>query len=300
LTAAGFTGASGCGGGAFSAGPQEAGVESGGVESGGGEAAADTASGDAPLDTSVPEAGSDGDAGSAGDHWCVGRPELFCEDFDEETNVTPFLSTWTTSQATGGSFQFDTSNNVPSPPNALRATGASGAQVIVVKSFPHLASHPKTVRLAFELRINIAGTEGLLSAAGFVVVSYGTQLSDGYVAMAIGTGPSIVTAWAAPTDAGVGDAGPFQTAKANGTFPSLMMWAGRYTLEIDYAASTAGGGCIQAYQGPTPLLTTCMPLPPSLANPAVLSIAIGDYAGGLGNTGATDIEFDDVTFDVAY
>jgi hypothetical protein len=298
-TAAGIATAAACGGSAFSTVPLDSGggaSEAGGVPeaSGGGDAA------DAGDATAAADASDASDAGSAPDHWCAGRQDLFCEDFDEQTNVTPFLSTWTTSQSNGGTFLFDTSDTVPSPPNALRVTGSSGAQTIVVQT-EQLMPHPKSLRLGFELRINQSGSVGLLSAAGFAAVAYGGALSDGYVAMAIGYGPSLSTVWSAPADAGASDAGTFQGAKAGGTFPAAMAWAGRYTLEIDYGApATASSGCIQAFDGVTPLLTPCMPLPPSLSNPSVVSIAIGDYAGGLASTGDVDIEFDDVTLDVTY
>jgi hypothetical protein len=307
LTAAGITAAGGCGGGAFSTAPQQDAAVDVGVDSGAGEAAADTASADAPgdagADTSVQDAGS-GEASptpEASTHWCSGRPEVFCEDFDEETNVTPFLATWTTSESMGGSFAFDTSASVPSPPNALRASGSSGAQVLVLKTMPHPAGHPKSIRLGFELRVNTVSGVVPLSAAGIAAVAYGVGLSDGYVAIAVTDGPSLSAVWSAPADAGATDAGPFQIAKATGSFPALQTWAGRYTLEIDYAAAAAGGGAtLQLYQGVTPLLSPPMPLPPSLGNPGFVSIALGDYAGGLQLTGTIDLEFDDATYDVAY
>lgn len=301
--AAGLTVAvAGCGGGAFSVVPPDAGaaVDSSAVDS---SAGGDTGAADAPGDTAAQaaDAGPDGDAASSPDHWCAGQTALFCEDFDEQTNVTPFLATWTTDQTTGGTFAFDTSADVPSPPNALRVTGASGAQVVVLQS-ESLMAHPKTVRLTFALRVNSAGTVDLLAAAGFAVLSYGLKLSDGYVAMAIANGPSIAAVWTAPADAGASDAGPFQLTKSSSAFPTAMTWAGSYTLEIDFTGATAGGaaGCLQAYVGPTPLLASCMPLPPSLSNPSVLAVGIGDYAGGLGGTGDIDLEFDNLTLDVTY
>ncbi|HEY8038358.1 MAG TPA: hypothetical protein VIF15_01130 [Polyangiaceae bacterium] len=277
LTATAFTvGAGGCGGGSFSAGPGD----DGGGEVGSGEAGADAGGGDAAS------------------HWCAGRPEMFCEDFDEAADVGSFLASWSTFEQNGGTFRFDTAS-APSPPNALGVGGSNGAQVLAIKTFPLLTRRPRLVRLEFALRINSPGSVGLLSAAGFAAVAYGARLTDGFAAMAIGNGPVISAAWVAPGDAG-GDAGAFQTASAKGAFPSLQVWAGRFAIEIDFGATAGAGGCVQMFQGPTALLDACLPLPPTLGDPRVLSIALGDSAAALGSTGNIDLEFDDVTFDVAY
>jgi len=280
LTAAVLITASGCGGGSFSAAPPDG---------GGGEASADTGA----------DSSADGPVGDGSSHWCSGRPERFCEDFDEEMEINSFLSSWTTNQETNGSFSFDTSSTVPSPPNALHVTGQSGAQVTVVRVIPSLLAHEKKVSLAFELRINqsenIAGT----AVAGFAAIVYGKSLDDGYVALAIGNGPTLEAVGASPGDAGAGTAGiPIEMANP-GTFPAPQMWPGRYTLEIDFTQTPP---CVNVALGTTSLLDHCMDLPSSLATPDQFAIALGDYAGGLltTNTGTIDLEFDNVTFDVSY
>jgi hypothetical protein len=273
LTAAALTAVAGCGGGSFSASPTDGGVE------GGSEASADT--------------GADGAVGDASSHWCTGRPEKFCEDFDEETDVTAFLSTWTTNQQSNGSFSFDT-NAPPSSPNALHVMGTSGAQVTVAKAVT-LAPQEKKVLLSFELRINQSENISGLSAAGFAAILYGKDLTGGYVAMAIGSGPVLEAVASAPTDAGTILPG---TEQASGSFPAPETWAGRYTLEIDY---TQMPPCAQVLDGTgAELLSKCLALPPSLATPGTFAIILGDYSGGFTNTGTVDLEFDNVTLDATY
>jgi hypothetical protein len=225
---------------------------------------------------------------------------FFCEDFDKQADVTSFLSSWSNFEQSGGSFRFDRIG-VPSLPNALGVVGGKGASVIAIKTFPALPQRPTSVRLEFALRINSAGNVIPLSAAGFAAIAYGTTFTDAYVAMAIGSGPEISAAWVAAADAGASDAGAYQVAPSQAPFPSTGIWAGRFAIEVDYAAaSTAGGACAQIYQGPTAMLGSCLHLPPSMDNPGVLSIAVGDLAAGLGDTGAVDFEFDNLTFNVVY
>ena len=279
LTAAALTAVAGCGGGSFSSAPSD-----GGTEGGAGEASADT--------------GADGAVGDASSHWCAGRPERFCEDFDEETDITAFLSTWTTNQQTNGSFSFDTTSTVPSPPNALHVSGTSGAEVTVAKALS-LPPAEKKVSLSFELRINQSENITGLSAAGFAAILYGKDLTGGYVALAIGNGPMLEAVGASPTDAGAGSAIPAVEGANSGTFPAPAVWAGRYTLEIDY---TMMPPCAQVYDGTgAALLSKCMALPASLDSPGTFAIVLGDYSGGVDtNTGTVDLEFDNVTFDASY
>jgi hypothetical protein len=222
----------------------------------------------------------------------------FCEDFDRYLDVGAFLSSWSNYQQNSGQFRFNRLD-AQSQPNALQVFGDTSATVLAIKTFDQLPPHPASVRLEFALRINSAGSVGLLSAAGFAAIAYGTSISDGYAALAIGNGPSIVAAWAAPGDAGAGDAGAFQSA-SSGSLPTTEQWAGRFAIEIDYQAASTAGACAQIYQGQSPILKSCLPLPPSLSNPGVLSVIIGDDAVGLRATGVIDIEFDDLTFDVRY
>jgi hypothetical protein len=300
-----------CGGSAFSSGSGDdggagegggSGSSSGGLD--GSSSGSESGSGSSGSDAGS-SSGGEGGAGESGPggHWCSLSPQsamTFCADFDEQADVTAFLGTWSTFEQSGGGFKFD-HVAVPSSPNALQATGGSGASVLAIKTFDALPSRPQSVRLEFALRINSAGTIGLLSAAGFAAIAYGKAIDDGYAAMAIGAGPVISAAWAAPSDAGAGDAGAYQTANASGQFPSPGTWAGRYAIEIDYATSIGSvATCVQIFQGPTPLLAHCLPLPASLGNPGVLSIAVGDLAAGVTNTGPIDLEFDDLTFNVVY
>jgi len=121
---------------------------------------------------------------------------------------------------------------------------------------------------------------------------------SGYVALAIGDGPSLVAFWADSTTTTSVDAGTFKPAVTTGPFPAAGIWAGSYTLEIDYSP-TYPAGCVQVFTGGAmKLLSTCLPLPAEFAMPKVLSIALGDVSGGLAKTGSVEIEFDNVTFDI--
>ncbi len=283
-----------CGGSSFTSmgAAAEAGAEAstGAPEASGGDTsvAPDVAS---PSDAGAP--GEGGDGGPAG--WCgAHRGHTFCEDFDEYASINGLFGAWSNFQQTNGTFSFDTSN-APSLPNALDVAGTSGAQVLVVKSFPP-GIKPTMIRLEFDLRFNSSGSVGLLSAVGLAAIEFGASVSDGYAALVIGSGPSLSAAWADSADAGASDAGTFKIASATGTFPATGVWSARYAIEIDYGSSNTG--CVQVFQGTTALLSPCMPLPPHLLHPTALSIALGDYAAGFGNTGNINVEYDDVTFDV--
>jgi hypothetical protein len=277
--------AAGCGGSAFTAGDGGAGTT------------VDAAVEAATSAESGVEAGEAAPPFDAGPSWCSGRAEMFCEDFDEYPTITNLTgsSTWPTFEQISGSFQFDTVN-APSPPHALQVAGDDGAQVLIVKTFAALQKTPQKVTLTFDLRVNSGGTPGLLSVAGFAAIAFGTSIADGYVAMAIGDGPTLAALWVQSASTNPGDAGLFKAAPGTGTFPSPGVWDGSYAVEISYAPATPP--CLQVYRGVSPLLSSCLSLPPEFATPTVLSIALGDVAGGAGHTGQVNLEFDNVTFNV--
>jgi hypothetical protein len=277
--------AGGCGGAAFMSGGDagsgstvDAGIEASAEAGDASEAAAP------PVDAGMP--------------WCTGHTETFCEDFDEYSSITTMLgsNTWPVFSQTNGSFQFD-SVNAPSPPNALEVMGGDdGANVLIVHTFTGLPASPMTLRLDFDLRVNNGGTAGLLSVAGFAAIALGASISDGYVAMAIGDGPTLGALWAQSTTTTFGDAGTGKVVPTSGAFPSPGVWNGSYAVEIDYGATASG--CLQVYRGATPLLMPCLMLPSEFASPHVVSIALGDVAGGAAHTGMIDLEFDNVTFNI--
>ena len=250
------------------------------------------ARGDAGDGGGVRDGGGGSDGGAAG--WCGAHPgHTFCEDFDEYPSINGLFGAWTSFQQTNGTFSFDTSN-APSAPNALDVAGTNGAQVLVFKGFP-AGAKPSVLRLEFDLRFNSSGSVGLLAAVGIAAITFGPSVSDGYAALVIKYGPSLSAAWADSADAGPTDAGTFKIAGATGTFPTTGIWSARYAIEIDYSSTDTA--CVQVFQGMTPLLSPCLPLPPHLVHPGALSIVLGDYAAGIGGTGAINVEFDDVTFD---
>ena len=263
-----------------------------------GDGAADGAARDAPTSDRRSGPADAHDARDAGTGWCASQRVTFCEDFDEQPSVASFLGSWNTFQQIKGAFSFDMSAP-PSPPNALRASGMDGAQLLVVKTFEPLSHQPSSLRLEFDLRINSAGKVGVASAAGFAAIAFGNSVEDGYVALAIGNdfGPQLAGVWAVSTASPTADAGPFGVKASTGPFPTPGNWAGRYAIEVEFTSD--GGACLQAFNGPTALLTPCLPLPLSLAKPSTVSIALGDYAGGFDATGNVDIEFDNVTYDVS-
>ena len=248
------------------------------------------------------------DAGTteAGGHWCDTRTEMFCADFDEAQTALAIASNtsqWTTYSQLGGQFGLAMGPDVPSPPNALTVTGGNSADVLLTRVFENISiARPSRARLEFELKITSAGSVGLLSASAFAAIGVGMSKTEGVVALAIGNGPALAAVWSVPADAGAagGDAGSFATAAAKGAaFPAANTWAGRYAIEVTYSGTAAApAGCAQIYAGATPLLDACMPLPPLLANPKILSIAIGESAAGLDLTGTVTLAFDNVTFNV--
>ena len=277
----------GCGGDAFSAAATDAGGH--------------------PSDTGTADTGMPSDTGSppmeAGASWCAGQTVMFCEDFDEYANFNAVTNstTWPVYNKNKCMFSFDTTTP-KSPPNSLQANGDDGADLLIVHTFAKPVA-PKTLRLEFDLRIDSAGTVGPLSAAGFAAIAFGTNIDSGFAAIAIGAGPVISAAWVMGTVTMPGsDAGSFMAANAPASdFPSLGQWSARYALEVQYGATSGtSGACVQVYQGATPLLTPCLPLPAELLKPGPVSIAIGDEASGFRSTGQVDIEFDNVTFDVTH
>ncbi len=229
-----------------------------------------------------------------GGSWCSSRKVLFCEDFDEYRTIDDLYSssTWTNHGETSGSFRLTSSTSPPSPPNSLEAIGGDGAAVLLVKTFDPLVSSVKHARLEFDLRIDDPGNPGLLVAGGFAAISFGAGIEDGYVALVIGNGPQLAMAWGINGDAGLrGDAGTSGITHVM-TFPAAGRWADRFAIDIDYAQS-----CVQVYDGASPQLGSCVPLPGELLSRRTLSIVLGDYVVGFGSVGQIDLEFDDVTFD---
>jgi len=244
---------------------------------------------------SATDAGGDVTTGPAdGGSWCSSRTPLFCEDFDEYATINDLYasSKWTSHSETAGSFRLTTSTSPPSPPNSLEVIGGDGAAVLLVKTFEPLATTAKHARLEFDLRIDSPGTPGLLVAGGFAAISFGTGIDDGYVALVVANGPQLAMAWGTSADAGLRvDAGTAGLAHVM-TFPASGRWADRFAIDIDYTQS-----CVQVFDGTSPQLGSCVPLPPELLARRTLSIVLGDYVVGLGNVGQMDLEFDDVTFD---
>ncbi|HLK38462.1 MAG TPA: hypothetical protein VKU41_16980, partial [Polyangiaceae bacterium] len=80
----------------------------------------------------------------AGAHFCAGRSELFCADFDEGQSATMVVSSgpWMTFSQLGGQFGLATSQDVPSPPNALTVSGGNNADVLVTRTL----ANPATAR----------------------------------------------------------------------------------------------------------------------------------------------------------
>jgi hypothetical protein len=298
-----------CGGSAFSTG---GGDDGGAVESGSGGGSG-SSGGSSSGGSSSSGGGSGSSSGSSGSgsssgileagpplRWCEQSPQndkMFCEDFDNHLDAPSFLASWSTSEEINGTFSFDRVG-VPSPPNALHVVANTSATVLAVKTFLTLPAHPSKARLEFDLRINSPGSVGVLSGAGFAAIAYGPSIDSGYAALAITNGPALTAGWAAPGDAGASDAGTFQSASSTAPFPPTQSWAGRFAIEIDFPLSSTTTPCVQIYQGLTALLKQCMALPPSMSDPSVLSVIVGDDAVGFGATGVIDLEFDNLWFDV--
>jgi len=233
----------------------------------------------------------------------------FCEDFDHFSNVTQFLSSWTTFSQTGGTFSFDTSN-VPSPPNALAVatTSTTGVRTLVIHAMPAAGAGPiGKQRLEFDFLVDDASNIGVASVGAVAAILFGNDITGGAVALAFGNGVATTSTVDAiflgpqPADGGLPAYG---SASAPPPFPTLGQWDGRFAIEIDYPGPDGGSTgtampCAQLYIGGIAQLTPCLTLPPSLAHPPTsTSIALGVYSGGLlgGNTGNIGVAYDNVTY----
>jgi len=230
-----------------------------------------------------------------GGSWCSSRTALFCEDFDEYATINDLYasSKWSSHTETSGSFKLATATSPPSPPNALEVLGGNNADVLLVKTFQPLASTAKHARLEFDLRIDNPGSPGVLVASGFAAIGFGAGIDDGYVALVITNGPQLSMGWGTGADAGLRpDAGTSGLSHVM-TFPAAGRWADRFAIDIDYTQS-----CVQVFDGNSPQLGACVPLPAELLARRTLSVVLGNYVVGLGSVGPLiDLEFDDVTFD---
>lgn len=233
--------------------------------------------------------------------WCDHQPTaLFCEDFDRFSDVDKFLGSWTTYSIAGGQFTFDTSSNVPSAPNALRVTTTATADVktLIAQNLPAFAQLPNRLRMEFTLRINKAANIGYLSGAAFAGFFNGPEVTDGAVAIAIGTAlvggaNQLEVAYVEPTR----DSGPGFNAKASqNPFPGMNQWIGRYALDIQYGASSTGRvGCARLLAGGIDQLGGCLNLPATLGSPKTVTVVLGIYTTGLGNnSGDIELEFDNL------
>ena len=200
------------------------------------------------------------DAAPAG--WCAGHPgHTFCEDFDGYQSVSTLFGSWSSFEQMTGNFKLDTAG-APSPPNALEAIGASGAKVIVLKTLP-VSGSPTKLHLEFDLRIDSPGNVGFLSAVGLAAIAFGSTISDGYAALAIGNGPTLQGAWVDAADGGPSDAGSFRSSNANGAFPASGVWAGRYAIEVDYSAADGCAQIFDGFDGAPPVVSGASAQPPA-------------------------------------
>ncbi|HEX4340676.1 MAG TPA: hypothetical protein VH062_32430 [Polyangiaceae bacterium] len=265
----------GSGGGTATGGAATGGTATGGTNVGGGGMATFN-----PGDAAVPR-------------WCDTQRVLFCEDFDGVSTIDEFLSGKWFVSTTGGTFSFDTSAGTPSPPHALRVrtNSASNVTAIGIHSIPPFGSAPSKLRLQFALRIDSGDDVGVASGAVFAGIVTGARLADGIIGLEVGPGPSLRAGFQEPAN-GQPTELPLPSA-----FPTEGAWLGPYVVEADFSTDRVGTrtGCIQIFDGGVPQLDGCSPLPASLVDPPVISIALGVYSGGLGLTGDVQLAFDNVT-----
>jgi hypothetical protein len=293
-----FAFAAGCGGSAFTAG-QEGGTD----EASSPDAAAISTEGGVDAGEAGAEASTPDGGGADAGHWCMTDPSAqkatFCADFDEYTSIGAVENAWTSYSLLGGSFSLDTSATGPSPPNALQfaTSSTSNVQALLVEALPALATPPASIRLDFQLRIDDASGIGTLASAPFAAILLGDSAHGPVVALQLAAGPKLGAVWSEGADAGLSG---FGGAPFTSSFPTEGAWAGRFALEIQYTSADGGrAGCVQAYtNGTTPELATCLSLPPSMLNPTHLSIALGVFSSGSGNTGTIGLHFDNVIANV--
>lgn len=225
--------------------------------------------------------------------WCDGRDALYCEDFDRYTDLNSLFDAVTTYSVLGAEFSLDTGTGMPSPPNVfrVRTTVTKDVRSLIYKELAPFSKQVSKIRLEFSMRIDKAANVGFLSGAAFAAIVTGADITDGVVALQIGQGPTLAVGYLEAQSAGTG----FGSQNASGPFPTLNQWAARYALEIEYSDGDSGRtGCAQLLVGGIPQLNDCLVLPPSLVDPAFVSVGLGVYSSGLGNSGEVELRFDNV------
>jgi len=247
--------------------------------------------------------------GGPGPSYCAMHMGMFtfCEDFDSYASLTQLYGQWPNFSTIGGSFSLVTANAF-SPPNSLEAltTSTSGVRTLIIHPMPPPGANLTKRRLEFDFYIDDANNIGFASAAAVAAIVLGNDINAGAVGVAFGNGTGPAPTLAAIFVGPLPDSGlpAFGSSNAPPPFPSTGQWDGRFAIEIDYGITTGTGdggttgptACAQLFIGPSPQLSPCLALPPSLAHPDLASIALGVYSGGAGNTGNVGVTFDNVTY----
>jgi hypothetical protein len=236
------------------------------------------------------------DAPDAGGY-CANNPGLqYCEDFDEYTSLADLTASSTSgwlASTSNGAFALDTSDPV-SPPNDLQANIMPAASTttfpdaVLARSLSDPPVSGGTTSLAFELRLDGAGSLSATTVVVLAAILYGSSLSTREaVVMVLGKGATLAVTY---SDA----ATMLPGSKALSAASATGQWV-RYTLEIDFANGTAQ---LMDDKGDS---TGTLSLPQGLVNaPSSVGIALGLSAvnalGGAPTTGAVQVRFDNVTY----
>jgi hypothetical protein len=234
--------------------------------------------------------------------WCDGQttPALFCEDFDRYGDINELLNApGYTYSLIGGQFSFASDGSAPSKPNSLRmsTTAQTDVKALLAYTLPPFDALPNRVRVDFTLRVNKVQNLGVLAGAAVVALLNGREVSDGGVALAVSADIlgriQALLAYVGPaTDAGP----PSGSEAAQGAFPPLNQWIGRYSVDIQYSgASTARTGNADLLTGGASLLQKKLVLPSSMSSPKEITVVMGFYSAGLwARSGDLEVELDNV------
>lgn len=233
--------------------------------------------------------------------WCTGQTALYCEDFDAYSDLNKLLNApGYTYSTVGGKFAL-AGDAPPSDPSALEvtSTATSDVKTLLAKTLAPFSTVPTHIRMEFALKVNKAANIGYLAGAAFAAILNGREVTDGGVAMAVGQALSGGTnvfelGYVEPQH----DGGPgFSSKLAQGAFPPLGQWIGRYAIDIQYAGSGATRtGCARLLAAAgVNQLDSCLALPATLSNPRQITVVMGLYSAGLfSNSGNVEIELDNV------
>jgi hypothetical protein len=229
--------------------------------------------------------GGAGDAGTTsvdgGAGWCASRPTppTFCADFDETTDLSTVVATWSQGAAGDGSMAVQSQGDAPSPPNVLSAS-ADGTQAlaytgsIVLANTVSKGAPLSTVHAEAQLRLDNGAITGALDSAALLTVSF----ADAQVYLAFSKG-GLLLAVQEP-----GDAGTYSYTAVPGTLTPAL-WAGSFAIDVDLKE-----GKVKVSHDAIDVANASLAPPSSSPQSVTIRVGVVDF----GQTGTIGFSFDNV------